>query len=431
MGLLKADKIIMMVERALNYVDHRLMEHGIRVAMLVNGMLDAEGVQDSLVRKNLSVLALLHDIGAYRTEEIDKMVSFETENMWEHSIYGYLVLREFTPLKEWAKIILYHHASAGQFPEEPEQIRHYAQIFHVADRVDIFWENSTGKDREHLKKVLQQKSGSVFSPDVVALFWKAEEMYGLLDRLDSRITLDEVLFNSVITGAEAINYLELLVFSIDFRSHFTVTHTMNTIEISCQLAKRLKLQPRQIERVKYGALMHDLGKIGTPLSILEKPGRLTDQEMEIMREHVEITGKIIEGCVDEEVARIAVRHHEKLDGSGYPAGLTAEQLNIEERIVAVADIISALCGTRSYKDAFPKEKALKVLDDMCNQGQLDRQVVAVVRSDFDAILNEAGREADSLLEAYDRLAAEYEQLMKRLIFHENHRICLHFCMDAI
>ena len=74
--------------------------------------------------------------------------------------------------------------------------------------------------------------------------------------------------------------------------------------------------------------MHDLGKIATPLSILEKPGRLTDEEMEIMRQHVILSGKIIEGCVDDEIVKIAVRHHEKLNGKGYPLGIGEESLTV-------------------------------------------------------------------------------------------------------
>ena len=110
---------------------------------------------------------------------------------------------------------------------------------------------------------------------------------------------------------------------------------------------------RDLEILYYGSLLHDIGKIVIPLSILEAPRRLTDEEMRIMKAHVVITGKILEGIMDERIVNVAYRHHEKLDGTGYPQGLRAEDLSQLERIVAVGDILSALYSKRSYKDSFP------------------------------------------------------------------------------
>lgn len=93
--------------------------------------------------------------------------------------------------------------------------------------------------------------------------------------------------------------------------------------------------------------MHDVGKIGIPLSILEKPGKLDDEEMKVMRTHVELTEDILEGCIEPVLLQAAARHHEKLDGSGYPRGLHAAELSMPDRIIAVADIVSALVYTRA------------------------------------------------------------------------------------
>ena len=127
---------------------------------------------------------------------------------------------------------------------------------------------------------------------------------------------------------------------------------MTTTSISYELAKRMGLKGRALSDIYFGSLLHDLGKIGIPVEILEFPGKLSPQAMRIMRTHVELTGLILGPDVEEKIRKIAMRHHEKLDGSGYPLGLTAMDLSLEERIVAVADIVSALAGTRSYKEAF-------------------------------------------------------------------------------
>ena len=95
-------------------------------------------------------------------------------------------------------------------------------------------------------------------------------------------------------------------------------------------------------------MFHDLGKIGIPLEILENPGRLTLEDMAVMKTHVEKTAVILNGWVSEEIRDLALRHHEKLNGTGYPDGLSASQLTLPQRILAVADIFSALTGERSY-----------------------------------------------------------------------------------
>lgn len=415
MEILQAEHMVTMIRRALNMVDARLMDHGMRVALLVNAMLESAGITDAGIRKNMGILALLHDIGAYQTEEIDRMVDFETKNIWEHSIYGYLVLKEFTPLGGWARVILYHHAAFGQFPDEPEEIMYYAGILHIADRVDVYWQNSRGRNLETLRKILEKKSGEAFDPKTVELFWKAERDGHLTEALDRPVSLRRVIDERAVTAEEARNFLRLLVLSIDFRSRHTVTHTVNTMRISMQLAERMGLGKREQEKIGYGALLHDMGKLWVPAEILEKPGRLTLQEMEIMRRHVEKTREIIEGCVEEDVLHIAVRHHEKLDGTGYPEGLSAAELSTEERIVAVADITSALWGTRSYKDAFPKDRILRILKQMGEEGKLDERIVRKTEEEFDSIMEETEKEAAPILHAYETLSREYEGLSARLL----------------
>ena len=93
-----------------------------------------------------------------------------------------------------------------------------------------------------------------------------------------------------------------------------------------------------------------------PLDILESPGRLEEKDMRVMRAHVRITEMILSGLVDEEVLEIAARHHEKLDGTGYHKGLTEKDLTLPQQIAAVADMLSALYGKRSYKDSFDSGK---------------------------------------------------------------------------
>ncbi|MDY5526272.1 MULTISPECIES: HD-GYP domain-containing protein [Eisenbergiella] len=105
-----------------------------------------------------------------------------------------------------------------------------------------------------------------------------------------------------------------------------------------------------------------------------------------MRTHVELTGLILGPDVEEKIRKIAMRHHEKLDDSGYPLGLTAMVLSLEERIVAVADIVSALAGTRSYKEAFSRERIVGIIGKMKEDGLIDGSIVDVMTDNFDDIM---------------------------------------------
>ena len=132
--------IISVAKRAFDLVDARLMGHGQRVASIMYQLMKADGGYDGRKMRDMLTLAVLHDIGAYKTEEIDKMVEFETENVWNHSIYGYLFFYYFSLLKELSGIVLYHHTPWNvlrRMDHVPDHIKKATQLLHLADRIDI------------------------------------------------------------------------------------------------------------------------------------------------------------------------------------------------------------------------------------------------------------------------------------------------------
>lgn len=114
--------------------------------------------------------------------------------------------------------------------------------------------------------------------------------------------------------------------------------------------------------------------------------------------------------MEEKIKRIALRHHEKMDGSGYPESISGKDLTMGERIVAVADIVSALAGTRSYKDAFPKERILSIINKMKEDGLIDKDVVDKVTMDFDEIMEITRNRCQPILDMYHRIQSEYLQI---------------------
>ncbi|MEG2516865.1 MAG: HD domain-containing phosphohydrolase, partial [Raoultibacter sp.] len=130
--------------------------------------------------------------------------------------------------------------------------------------------------------------------------------------------------------------------------------------------------------------------------------------------HVDITEEIIEGCVDDYLAAIALRHHEKLDGSGYPRHLDASQLSLAQRLVAIADMVSALSGKRSYKEAFSKERVLAIVVEMKDAHEIDADICMCLEEHYDAIMADVARVCAPVLAAHDRILADYAHLLPQL-----------------
>ncbi len=170
--------------------------------------------------------------------------------------------------------------------------------------------------------------------------------------------------------------------ALDARDPSTQEHSLNVANIAQGIGYYLGLSFEILDRLRVAGLLHDVGKIGTPEAILKKPGKLDPDEFAIMKEHAAYSMQILSQIefTDEydDLARIASLHHEKLDGSGYPYGLKADELTIESRILAVADIYHAMTQDRIYRQGMPTEKALGIIDDMTPK-QLDEACVVALK----------------------------------------------------
>jgi len=163
-----------------------------------------------------------------------------------------------------------------------------------------------------------------------------------------------------------LEIIECLGYAAEFRDSETGMHTIRVGHYSACLAKAMGMNDREAEKLLYSAPMHDVGKIGIPDAILLKPARLEGREWEVMKQHTLIGGRILNRSKNkllQQAAVIALSHHEKWDGSGYPNGLFGTDIHLYGRIVAIVDVFDALTMERPYKKAWSIESAVELINE--------------------------------------------------------------------
>src|SRR3954468_5689609 len=222
------------------------------------------------------------------------------------------------------------------------------------------------------------------SPWSVVLFlfpaFVAQKLY-LLYR-EQRATSEEL--TTAITRQERahLSFASALVATLDARDEYTAGHSAAVAVYARDIADRLGLSDAEKQLAHLAGLVHDIGKIGLPPGLLEKPGPLTAAERRLMEEHSEIGERILARVEDYEgIARIVRHHHERVDGMGYPDGLLGEDIPLVSRIISVADAYNAMTSDRTYRDAMPSRVARLRLAQAV-ESQFDTAVVAA----FEAVL---------------------------------------------
>lgn len=174
----------------------------------------------------------------------------------------------------------------------------------------------------------------------------------------------------------------------EYKDNETGMHVVRMSHYSRILAEQLDVSKRWVELIFHASPMHDIGKIGIPDRVLRKPGKLDNEEWDVMQQHVQIGGDII-GDSDSALLKlaqeIALYHHEKWDGSGYPHKLKGEDIPLSARIVAIADVFDALTSERPYKKAWPVEKAIGLIEEEAGK-HFDPDLVPIFISKLDEML---------------------------------------------
>jgi len=177
--------------------------------------------------------------------------------------------------------------------------------------------------------------------------------------------------------AAYLEFVGSLANALDARDQYTAGHSGRVSQLSCATAAAMNLGPDEIERIRIGALLHDVGKIGIADSVLQKPGRLTEEEFAIVKQHPVIGRRILEGVQGFAPFLAAVElHHENWNGTGYPKGQSGEETPLEARIIHVSDAYDAMTTDRAYRPGMSHEKAISILNE--NAGiEFDPHIVGI------------------------------------------------------
>jgi putative nucleotidyltransferase with HDIG domain len=243
-----------------------------------------------------------------------------------------------------------------------------ARILAVAQHLDVF---ASEQGTESAMKVLRERSGRWFDPELVGL---AEHLHAsclLWTHALSNTPENETRRAAIDLAPGEVHQLEAADLDliceafadvVDAKSSFTFRHSLGVKDAAVTIAGQLGLSEERIRFVNRAALLHDIGKLRVPNSILDKPGKLDGSEWQVVQEHPRLTREILSRIsAFGELADVAGAHHERLDGTGYPDRLAAQQLPLEARIIAVADVYGALTEDRPYRPGMSHEQALEIM----------------------------------------------------------------------
>lgn len=401
---------IVALAEALSLVGIDEHQHGERVAYVAVNI--ARQLKwDETAISDLFLAALLHDCGVSSTRAHKSLVSaMDWDGAILHCVLGEFFLTQFRPLLHLAPVIRHHHTHWEELGSYhlSEHNALAANLIYLADRIDVLRAQqlvagvkSPLELSTSIVKTLRAHSPSHFAPQLIdafahlagnEVFWYNLEPLELSDYINDI----EREGTALISNFDDIYQLaQIFARIVDAKSDFTYNHSVGVARLARHLSELSGLRPDQSDLIEVAALLHDLGKLGVPDEILEKPGPLTPEEAEIMHRHSYETFRILRHIKGfEEIAEWAGNHHETLLGNGYPFRHHNSELTLEARIIAVADIFQALIQDRPYRKGMSAEKSLELLQEMSKEGKVDSELVSLLGQHLDTIWQHAQASSD-------------------------------------
>ena len=372
--------LLMGFSRALDMVSPVLAGHHLRVAFLGQALAERLRLSHS-TRKYMLMASMLHDIGAIPLKSDTRDLIFE-HNKGQHCRAGWAFCKTAGLPRPVCDMVLHHHTEWCSYDNDSQNALP-ANCIYLADRLDVALRTRNAPDLRHICASLQAKQRE-YAPACLAALNSLADDADLVARLNSPQRMQEHLasiFGSVILGpVQLVDLCGLFSQTIDSKSPFTATHSLGVAHTARMLLKLSRMADTDdLTTMFIAGLLHDIGKLAIPLEILEKPSALDPEELAQIQQHAETSLDLLGsipgftcGC------EWGGRHHERLDGTGYPHGIRAASLSLPMRIIAVADVFTALTEDRPYRAGMPLAEAMRIIESMAELSYLDVNVVALL-----------------------------------------------------
>jgi len=402
---------------ALDLMSPEVVGHHKRVAYIAARMarrMEAPGAE----RADLFMAALLHDVGGFSRQSRLAALSFEADG-GRHAELGYRLLRTNPLLESAALIVRHHHTPYSQFRQldEPARKLFLAGVLNLADRVDVLTFRQDSIDPAQVMARLAPRAGEQFAPAVMqaleslaaeAEFWEPLAAPDPVAALSDDAELFRARGMSRGQLEQASSAFSQI---IDFRSRFTATHSRGVAESSVCLAEKAGMPASDLTAMRLAGDLHDLGKLAVPTEIIDKPGPLDEAEKAIMRSHPEVSESILSRIPGlDKVATWTTQHHEQPSGNGYPHHVAGGQLTLGSRVMAVADVFTALREDRPYRAGLGLDRVVGILEDMAREGAQDPEMVALAKENLEELDQRRS-------EAQARAAEDFRQFYADLAPH--------------
>lgn len=388
---------LLCVSNAQDLVSLTLKNHQQQVAYLAFRL--AEQLDFSLEQQHdILHAALIHDVGVLSTKEKLELVEQEVSNVNSHAFKGAKLLEGFRPMKNCVEFVRYHHIAwdhgNGRY-YNGQTVPLESHVIHLADAVCLL----INKDSHILTQIpiilskIQEETNSEFAPEMVKKLMEiSNREYIWLDLL-SQSPIEKISnansFSALVLDIDDLIDLAL-VFAriIDFRSKFTARHSVGVAKTAEMLARLVGFSNYECKMMLVAGYLHDLGKIAISDAVLEKPQKLNEDEFNIMRSHTYYTYHSLKPLTQlETINTWASFHHEKLDGTGYPFHIGSDGLSLGSRIMAVADVFTAISEDRPYRDGMDYPTTKNVLINMVKSNALDENIVNILLNNYYEINN--------------------------------------------
>lgn len=383
-----------MLACAVDLMERGSHHHGQRVAYIAFRLF--EKVKPGHDPSDLVIASYLHDIGieSFRVKEKAREFRLDREILWPHCRDGAELVETVDLLKGIKPFILYHHTDYSEIQSGLADVPLEAQIIHLADRIEVLIKPGrlVLEQVEDIVNTILNYKGSMFNPELVEAFvdLATKESFWLDIVNEYQPVVEHICFPSMdikMDASDVRQFSHLCARIVDRKSPFTAQHSQRIASIAVRLAEFCGMRGQDLFFMEIAGLLHDLGKLAVPDTILHKQGRLTDGEYRVIKQHSYYTYCLINRLnVMDKVRDWAAFHHERLDGSGYPFHLTAGELDLGARVMAVADMVGAITEDRPYRAGYGEKETMDIMWEQVKNNRIDGEVVDILSKHYGEIV---------------------------------------------